>query len=421
MFEYLQEKFPSVNPQHLSALAEIWSEEINLVLNRMLTISREECGPGLPIEVRHEAIFEVAKLTLWLEGRLLEVKTASTKIEDIDPNEERQNLDTPKCKERIENTARICADSIWKKLVEKWHKEHPLIISTEKAPHRKKLITGNNSPGVQNQHYTPVFSNKYWATGPQNKVRVYSLGVDHQVTARDVGYKSWGYATFLYSQSLEHYLGLVEGDAKTSYDNLLDIIPLGEHDRRCWVAFLIVQLFRTPAFIAKNLPALKAVIESKGIEYPSDIASLRRAYETLFTNNDVFASYYKTLTGLKWKLLTAPPGSQFIRADEPILTQGSINTKTWKLVYPMTPSKCFVVGPEAADPFVVVPENQKIDEATINRMNESLAKVARKTVIAQPSNGDSKLRAVLQPSLGARWSQRNWLLGEYEYWQGLNR
>ena len=123
----------------------------------------------------------------------------------------------PKIQERIENTARICADQIWKPLQEQWHRRFPLIINSPQRKQRTRArLAPRERPGVRDQHYSPVFSNRFWASGNAQVVRVYSRGVDSRITSRDVGFKTWGREAFIYSQSLERLFGLIEGDAKAS-------------------------------------------------------------------------------------------------------------------------------------------------------------------------------------------------------------
>jgi hypothetical protein len=416
----LSEKFPSADQQHLAALAEVWSEELDLIVRRMLSICRAEVGPVIPIEVRHEAIFELANLQLWLEDRLIEKKTASILIGEIDPDRERAALSTKDIQERIENTARICAESIWKPTLNEWGRRFPLILTASRQAKGRRLtqITGSPSPGVRKQHYSPVFSNRYWASGSNNRVRIYSRGLDLQIQHSDEGYKKWAWEPFIYSQSLERYFSLVEGDAKIPYSKLLEMIPLSEGDRRHWIAFLVVQLFRTPSFLLKNLATMPTVIESRGINYPTDTASLRRAYETLFTNNDVFAWFYRLLVGRPWEMWSAPTESQFVRADDPVVINGSVIRGTWQLVYPMSPSRCFVAGPaHVEDQPAVVPTNRKLTEAEVSSVNERLAMGARRTVIAKITTDDSGLRVLLESAIGKGEIDSGWLRQMFpEYW-----
>src|SRR4051812_39811686 len=116
MFERLSTRFPECDPKHLDALAAVWTREAELVIMRMFEIYAETEIMRLPIQVRHEAAFELAKLMLWLEDRMIEKKTAAVPIDQIAADAEAQSMTSPGGVERIDNTARTLADRIWKPL-----------------------------------------------------------------------------------------------------------------------------------------------------------------------------------------------------------------------------------------------------------------------------------------------------------------
>ena len=117
-----------------------------------------------------------------------------------------------------------------------------------------KGIPRRSAHGSRRQHFSPAFSNKYWASG--GKLRVYALGVDGTVRSNDIPARSWGCESFLYSQELERLLSLVESDAAGPYKKLLGMVPLSEDETKRWVAYLAVQCIRTPAFIVRLLPSV---------------------------------------------------------------------------------------------------------------------------------------------------------------------
>ncbi len=399
MFERLSTKFPDCDPKHLDALAAVWTREAGLVVSRMFEIYGETEVMQLPIEVRHEAAFELAKLMLWLEDRMIEKKTAAVPIDEIAPDAEAQYMTSPGGVERIDNTARMMADRIWKPLCAKWWERFPAIATAPK----KTTVTGlpSNSPGVKKQHFSPVFSNRRWA-GTDGAVRVYALGVDGQIVARQTGYRKWGREPFIYSQALEQHFGLIEGDAEAPYRKLLDIVPFSETDRRHWVAFLAAQMFRTPWFLLQSLAGLRDIIATRGISYPTDVASLRRAHETMFTNPDVFTMVYRLVVNRKWEIWKAPAGSQFVRSDHPVVT--SSNGTLTTVFYPLSPDRCFVAGPALAEELPqIVPDGRSVTDAQRADVNRLMASFARKSVIASPQGNDMALRAELEPVLGQRW------------------
>jgi hypothetical protein len=178
---------------------------------------------------------------------------------------------------------------------------------------------------------------------------------------------------------LESLFSAIESDAGVPYQKLLDMVPFSEDDRRHWVAFLIAQLLRTPSFILKSHQGLKQIIEREGIAYGTDAASLRRAHETLFTNHQVFDIFYRRICGHEWSLLSVDSDQgAFIRGDVPVVIHGSDELRTWKLMYPMTPSKCFISGPTSCEiPDVPIPRTQKLDTKQLCDVNELLAERCR--------------------------------------------
>jgi hypothetical protein len=399
MFERLSTKFPDCDRKHLEALAAVWTREAGLVVSRMFEICGEADAMRLPIEVRHEAAFELAQLMLWLEDRMIENKTAVVRIDQIEPDAEAHFMTSPGGVERIDNTARIMADRIWKPLCAKWWERFPSIPTAPK----KTIVTGlpSNSPGVKKQHFSPVFSNRRWA-GTDGAVRVYALGVDGRIVARQTGYRNWGREPFIYSQALERHFGLIEGDAEAPYRKLLEIVPFSETDRRHWVAFLAAQMFRTPWFLVQSLAGLRDIIATRHISYPTDVASLRRAHETMFTNSDVFTMVYRLVVDRRWEIWKAPAGSQFVRSDHPVVT--STNGTLTTVFYPLSPDRCFVAGPALAGELPqIVPDGRPVTDAERADANRLMASFARKSVIASPETNDTALRAELEPVLGQRW------------------
>jgi hypothetical protein len=162
-------------------------------------------------------------------------------------------------------------------------------------------------------------------------------------------------------------------------------------------------MFRTPWFISQNLAHLKTVIETRSLRYPTDIGSLRRAYETLFTNDDIFAFVYKLVVHRKWELWHPSAGAQFVRSDNPVVVSVQ-KAGGLTVLYPISPERCFVAGPEPADSNPqIVPGRRQLNEAQTDAAIRVIAETGQKTVIARPDRQDAHLRKVLESSLGRRW------------------
>jgi hypothetical protein len=405
MLQALLKLYPENAPQHLSELAEIWEVQCDRVIRRMLAMVHEERGATLPANAREDLIFELAKLRAWLEGRVIAKNCEGKAIEEIVPADERLALQTPFVQQRIENTARLLADSFWTPLVARQWERHPLVESPTASKRRMRRLSrpGRESQGVRKQHYSPLFANRYWTSGPRSSVRRYTRGMDFRIVSRDVGIKTWARAKCLYSQQLEAHLQLIEGDAERSYSKLLQVVPLNEADRRHWIAFLIAQRLRTPRAIRWQLAGLRRIIRRDHLSYSTSIASLRAVYETVFTNNVVFARFYELLMSREWQLWRAPISGYFIRSDEPVSITGSLESREWQLIYPMSPKVCFAVGPAKASQDTarrIVPSGRTLSYSEMRSLNHKIARSARLSVIGPPLDDDSDLRDQLTVSLG---------------------
>lgn len=409
----LKSRFPTAEVDRLEVLADIWDSELDRIIRRMLQISEGSCA-AIPLAEKHEAVFEMAKLVNFIEDKILDKKLSDSRIEEIDLNKERSWLESDQCADRIENTAQIFAEHVWIKFLNEWWRKHPVASSNAPRRVRRKFAKVVNG-GVRRQHFSPKFSNKYWAN-ELNEVRIYSRALDGSVKVEDLPAIQWGREDYIYTQSLESLFAAIESDAGVPYKKLLNMVPFSENDRRHWVAFLIAQMFRTPSFILRNLLNLKQIIERGGIGYPTDTASLRTVYETLFTNNQVFDFFYRLLCGHEWSILSVTPDEcGFVRGDVPAIVDGSIENRTWKLIYPMTPSKCFIAGPETCEiPDVPIPKTRTLNDTQLRAVNKLIARRCRKSAIGVTCRNDSDL---FEDSFGNETEFRKAMQPtEKEYW-----
>ncbi len=393
MKQKLQQRFPHVDARQLADLAWIWEQVATDIVDAMFRKAEVEIRLYNE-KTRAELHLELAQLILHLEGIVLEEMLRDRSIEELNVDEERARLQTPRERAKIENTGAIYYEHVWKKLVERAHAKHPLIRRPGDHSRRRAAVSFHAPSGTQAQHFTPSFSNRRWATGPQNQVREYRLSVGLEIVSNDKGFRSWGQVDFLYSQALERHLGLVEGDASPVYDKLLNMIPLSADEVRCWVAFIASQHMRTPHYRSLVVRGLARHRFEEVRRARPEV--LRRAYEQMFSANPIFKLYHRLVTGHEWLLLGAPSGEQFIRADEPIWI--STKSEPWRLVYPMTPTRCFVLAQRTSHRQTFAPV-QQIGTADVNRLNRLMATRARGSVIAQRMPDDRELRLVVREGL----------------------
>jgi len=412
MKQNLQQRFPHVDARQLADLALIWEQVATDIVDAMFRKAQEEIRLYNE-KTRAELHLELAQLILHLEGIVLEEMLRDRSIEDLDVEEERARLQTAPERAKIENTGAVYYEHVWKKLVERAHAKHPLIRGPDDQTRRRAALRFHRPSGTQAQHFTPSFSNRRWAAGPQNQIREYRLSVGLEIVSNDKGFRSWGRADFLYSQALEGRLGLVEGDASPVYDKLLEMIPLSADEVHRWVAFIAAQHMRTPryrTFVVRGLARHR--FEEVRRARPE---VLRRAYEEMFSSTPIFRSYHRLVTGHEWLLLSPPLGEQFIRADEPIW----ISTKSdpWRLVYPMTPTRCFVLAQRTSQCQTFAPV-QQIGTADVNYLNRLTATHARASVIAKPMADDRQLKLVVRDGLLVGAGRQGGVTFKDDLWAG---
>jgi hypothetical protein len=296
------------------------------------------------------------------------------------------------------------ADGVWKPLVAQWRKRRPLIEVPGRAGKPSKLLKLAKPVFRKHLHYVPQSTTRQWACPKSGKFTVYKIGVDGAVKAEESTAKRWGAAPSLYTQDLEHLLGLIESDARRPYQKLVEIVPLDVMETRRWIAFLIAQLIRTPRFIGSVLRFQKVWIESTGFTYPTTPAHLGQAYETLFKNNDLYAAYYRQISLRAWAVVRAADGLTFLKGDNPVVISAGPAEESWRLLYPLTPTRCFIAGPELeSEPRRIIPRQYGLTDAETIAVNAATCTYAETSVIGI-STAD---RIDPRPTINTHLSKRN--------------
>ena len=118
-----QKLFPEIEHHSLDSLAAVWDEVVDRIIDEMFTLS-ETNGVELHINVREDMVMELARLQLWLAGRVVEKRVTGRKLSSIDPEQEREECLGSKGAESILCTAQMVYERIWsKRLEERWKTE----------------------------------------------------------------------------------------------------------------------------------------------------------------------------------------------------------------------------------------------------------------------------------------------------------
>ena len=224
--------FPEVEHNSIDALTAVWDEVVDRIISEMMTLS-EANDVELHINVREDMVMELVRLQLWLEERVVEKRVAGRELSSIDPEKEREECLGSEGAKTIRGTARLVHERIWsKRLEERWKPKSAKAIEREANPKPARLAV----KPVGKNHFIPRwFIRDHWAT--DGKVLRWRR-THNGWTSSKRGFGEWGYLHKLYSDPLEAYFGLLEGDAKRPIEMLVETYPLNVPQRETLVGFL---------------------------------------------------------------------------------------------------------------------------------------------------------------------------------------
>jgi hypothetical protein len=93
---------------------------------------------------------------------------------------------------------------------------------------------------------------------------------------------SWWFRINLYSDHLEAYFSLLEGDAAKPIEMVLKVEPLNRPQREALIGFIVIQRIRNPhfmEFLAKSMSPL--VANEVGKDKANDRVYMQQVYKTL--------------------------------------------------------------------------------------------------------------------------------------------
>ena len=364
---------PAFEQQSISALTAVWDEVVDRIISEMIELCEAE-NVELHINVREDMVMELAQLGCWLGERVVEKRVAGRDLSSIDPEQERLECLGLEGAETIRGTARIVYEQHWlKRLEERWKPKLAKAIEREANPKRvKRTITP-----VGKNHFIPRwFIRDHWSTdGNILRWRRTSGGWS---SARR-GFGAWGYRRDLYSDRLEDYFSLLDGDAKRPIEMLLEMVPLNLPQREALVGFLVIQFLRNPYFIAELQQGVGPVIAELG--YENDPEMPRKTYESLYRDNKFYDRLAAPLMWCPWAIVHAEQ-PVFVLPDTFAIRAGTENGM--RLIAPMKPTVCFVTLPGVERQKRIIPRDVRADKDLIRRISMALMRAAATEFLSHP-------------------------------------
>src|SRR5690606_8995606 len=185
---------PSASPEKADQLAEIWGEVVRSIIKEMLAIASPQMD-DLHINLREEMALELAKLSLFISGKVVSDRMNGRSVSEIDHQVERERCFSLEGKERITNTAKNCANQVWlRRYNERWKPKTAAALRKEKNT-KKKVVTPK---AVEKNHFIPKsFIKRYWSEGEfvYRNIKT-SEGPEEK---KEIPFGSWGFRKNLYS------------------------------------------------------------------------------------------------------------------------------------------------------------------------------------------------------------------------------
>lgn len=339
---------PETDVEIASALAEIWDEVLHLIVEKMMDLSAP-ITTDLHINLREEMILELAKLQNFLGDKIVNDRLAGRTPIEINVDDEREACFSDMGFERITNTAKRVAEQVWlKKYHERWKPKTITALKKEESPKKVKLKI---EPKEDNHFIPKSFIRRYWTKN--GKIRRYRFNSEGVFESELLPYGQWGFRKNLYSDRMEAYFGLIEGDAAKPISMLLNVEPLNRLQKEALIGFIVIQRLRNPYFIATLREAMVPVVdEHVGQEKSTDDEYMRKVYETLYDNNDFYDKLARPILKNKWVVVRSSEPS-FILPDTCNVFGNHKGVQY--VIAPITQSDCLVVLPNEDEEQRVVP------------------------------------------------------------------
>ena len=345
--KYILKIDPAASPAKAEQLAKVWDEVVSSIVEEMLARAKPHMD-NLHIDLREEMGLELAKLIVFISEKVVADRMSGRVVNDIDPQVEREQCFNLKGKERISNTAQNCANEVWlRRYAERWKPKTEAALRKEKKQ-KKKSVTPQQ---VEENHFIPKsFIKRYWSEEQFVYRSVKTPEGLEEKKRTPLG--SWGFRRNLYSDNLEAYFGLLEGDAVRPIQMVLNVEPLNRPQREALVGFIVIQRIRNPHFMESIEISVAPVVASEvGAEKAEDKQYMRAVYETLYSQNDLYDKLARPIMYSRWVVVRSET-PDFVLPDVCNLF-GSYESRQY-VVMPLSPNDCLIVLPfEIREPRIV--------------------------------------------------------------------
>jgi hypothetical protein len=350
-------RIDSTAPAELSEeISLIWDEVVSSIAKEMLEYAEPHMG-DLHISLREEMALELAKLMSFISSKVVSDRMGGRLIAEIDPEVEREQCFNEDGRNKISTTAKNFAEHVWiKKYKERWKPKTEAALKRDRVGRKNTKIAPQK---VEENHFIPKsYIKKYWSEGQFVYKSTKTLGGVEYKKRIPVG--SWGFRNNLYSDHLEAYFCLLEGDAARPIEMVLNVEPLNPSQREALIGFIVIQRIRNPHFMESLARLMSPLVANKvGVDKAEDRVYMQKVYETLYSQNEFYDKLARPILFSHWVVVrSATP--DFVLPDVCNLF-GSYQDRQYVFM-PLTPMDCLVVLPIAVEEPRILPHYSKATE-----------------------------------------------------------
>ena len=382
---YILKNDPTASADSAAEVAVVLEEVVNAIVEEMLEYSSPQMKE-IHIDLREEMALELAKLVSFISNKVVDDRLKGRAIAQVDSQSLRTQCFDEEGKSKISNTAKICAEHVWlKKYNERWKPKTDAALKTEKIQKKTRI----SPKRVKNNHFIPrSFIKRYWSEGQFVYRNI--KGSDGLIEKKRALVGSWGFRKNLYSDYLEAYFGLLEGDAVKPIQMILNVEPLNRPQREALVGFVVIQRLRNPHFMEALKSAVAPVVTVEvGGGKEKDCEYMRAVYESLYSQNEFYDKLASPILYSRWVVVSSD-SPEFVLPDVCNLF-GKYEGRQY-VVMPLTPTDCLIVLPISVNEPWVVPHYVKATESMAREISYVLRCTAREEFLSdsgQEFSGDN--------------------------------
>lgn len=330
----LQKLKPELGSKLQLELSSILDKVISLILEKMFIFEKAKYkNEQIHYLLKEDMQFELAKLISFISGIVVKDGIKNINFLDFNIEEENEKYFNDAGLIKINNTASELFINIWDKQYLIWvHKTKNLL---QKEQNKEVQKTRNPSVVNINHFITKSFIKDYWSN---NELKV-NLVTKKSFKNKYCSYGKFGHQSNIYSDRLEDFFSLLEGDAKQPLKKLINLVPINRLEKEAIVAFIMIHYLRNPYHFKLKFEELFCELPNVK-EYTKTNNSYLYIYETIFKNNELYGILTKNILRNKWVLLNSEE-KLFILPDTALYYNQKNDGQI--IVFPISPKKCLII------------------------------------------------------------------------------